>query len=100
MPGAIWFRSLSIFSLWLLLSITSQTADAQIRFDLPSQPLAKALTAVGEALFFFAEKKREKLEALKFPVYKGNGSKEDVMKHITTKVKPWMDKKTPLIKEA
>jgi iron complex outermembrane recepter protein len=47
MPGAIRFRSFSIFCLWLLLSIASRTADAQIRFDLPSQPLAKALTAVG-----------------------------------------------------
>jgi hypothetical protein len=62
--------------------------------------LGKALTAVGEAMFYFAEKKREKLEALKFPVYKGNGSREDVLKHINTKVKPWMDKKTPLIKDA
>ncbi|MEY2933693.1 MAG: hypothetical protein RL033_4442 [Pseudomonadota bacterium] len=62
--------------------------------------LGKALTAVGESLFFFAEKKREKLEALKFPVYKGNGSKEDVQKHVISKVKPWMDKKTPLIRDA
>jgi TolA-binding protein len=62
--------------------------------------LAKALTAVGEALFYFAEKKREKLDALKFPVYKGSGSKEDVLKHVSTKVKPWMDKKTPLIRDA
>jgi len=62
--------------------------------------LGKALTAVGEGMFFFAEKKREKLEAVKFPVYKGSGSKEDVMRHITTKVKPWMDKKTPLIRDA
>ncbi|HKO89506.1 MAG TPA: hypothetical protein VJU61_00045, partial [Polyangiaceae bacterium] len=62
--------------------------------------LGKALTAVGEGMFYFAEKKREKLDAVKFPAYKGNGSKEDVMKHITTKVKPWMDKKTPLIRDA
>lgn len=62
--------------------------------------LGKALTSVGEAMFYFAEKKRDKLDALKFPAYKGNGSKEDVLKHITNKVKPWMDKKTPLIKEA
>src|SRR6185295_6353322 len=62
--------------------------------------LGKALTAVGEGMFYFAEKKRDKLEALKFPVYKGSGSKEDVLKHLNTKVKPWMDKKTPLIKDA
>jgi hypothetical protein len=51
-------------------------------------------------MFYFAEKKRDKLEALKFPVYKGSGSKEDVQKHIISKVKPWMDKKTPLIRDA
>jgi len=66
---------------------------------LKERRLGKALTAVGEAMFYFAEKKREKLDAVKFPVYKGSGSKEDVQKHIMTKVKPWMDKKSPLIRE-
>lgn len=62
--------------------------------------LARALTAVGEAMFHFAEKKRDKLEKLKFPAYRGRGSMQDVNKHINSKVKGWMEKKTPLIKEA
>jgi tetratricopeptide (TPR) repeat protein len=61
--------------------------------------LAKALDAVGEAMFFFAEKKREKLDAIKFPEYKGKGETPDVKKHIETKVKAWMDKKRPMLTE-
>ncbi len=62
--------------------------------------LGKALTAVGEAMFYFAEKKREKLEALKFPNYTGKGETADVKEHIQTKVKSWIEKKNPLIKDA
>jgi tetratricopeptide (TPR) repeat protein len=62
--------------------------------------IGKALTAVGEALFFFAEKKRDKVDAIKFPEYKGKGEASDVQKHITTKVKAWKEKKQPLIIEA
>ncbi len=62
--------------------------------------LGRALTAVGEAVFYFAEKKRAKVDAVKFPEYKGAGSKEEVVKHINTKVKDWIGKKKPLIEEA
>jgi hypothetical protein len=62
--------------------------------------LGKALTAVGEAMFYFAEKKRAKLEALKFPAYKGSGSMAEVNKHIQTKVKKWIGQKNPLITDA
>jgi tetratricopeptide (TPR) repeat protein len=61
--------------------------------------LGKALTAVSEAMFYFAEKKREKLDAIKFPEYKGKGETADVQKHINTKVKAWMDKKRPMLTE-
>jgi tetratricopeptide (TPR) repeat protein len=61
--------------------------------------LAKALDAVGEAMFYFAEKKRAKLDAIKFPEYKGKGETSDVKKHIETKVKAWMDKKRPMLTE-
>ncbi|HYQ30244.1 MAG TPA: hypothetical protein VER04_23600, partial [Polyangiaceae bacterium] len=37
---------------------------------------------------------------LKFPEYHGNNSKEDVLKHIGTKVKDWIVKKRPLIEKA
>ena len=62
--------------------------------------IGKALTAVGEATFYFAEEKRAKVEKVKFPEYKGPGSLEEVKKHINTKVKDWITKKRPLIEEA
>ncbi|MCC6214788.1 MAG: tetratricopeptide repeat protein [Polyangiaceae bacterium] len=62
--------------------------------------LGRALEAVGEALFYFAEQKRAKVDAVKFPEYKGPGTKEEVLKHIQTKVADWIKKKKPLIDEA
>lgn len=62
--------------------------------------LGRALTSVGEALFYFAEKKRDKVNAVKFPAYKGPGYKDAVLKHINTKVKAWIDKKRPLVQDA
>jgi hypothetical protein len=61
--------------------------------------LGKALTAVGEAYFFAAEEAREeKVDSLKFPVYKGSGKKEDVLNHIKTKVAEWYKKKSEAIR--
>jgi tetratricopeptide (TPR) repeat protein len=62
--------------------------------------LAKALTAVGESLFYFAEEKREAAEKIKFPEYKGPGDKEAVLKHIAGPVQDWMKKKRPAIEAA
>jgi hypothetical protein len=62
--------------------------------------LGRALEAVGEALFFFAEQKKAKVDKVIFPEYKGQGTKELVLKHINTKVKDWIGKKRPLIDEA
>jgi TolA-binding protein len=62
--------------------------------------LGRALEAVGEALFFFAEQKKAKVDKVAFPEYRGQGSKEAVLKHIQTKVKDWIGKKRPLIDEA
>ncbi|HWA76467.1 MAG TPA: hypothetical protein VG937_29225 [Polyangiaceae bacterium] len=62
--------------------------------------LGRALEAVGEATFYFAEQKKAKLDKLKFPEYKGPGTVPEVLKHINTKVKEWIGKKVPLIKEA
>ncbi|HTV19297.1 MAG TPA: hypothetical protein VMG12_11515, partial [Polyangiaceae bacterium] len=78
-----------------------KASESIIRGDNDAGPrrLAKALDAVGEAMFFFAEKKREKLDALKFPEYKGRGETADVKKHIDTKVKAWIEKKRPLLVE-
>jgi tetratricopeptide (TPR) repeat protein len=62
--------------------------------------IGRALTAVGEAYFYFAEQKRAKVDSVKFPEYKGKGTLEEVKKHIQTKVKDWITKKRPLIEEA
>jgi hypothetical protein len=62
--------------------------------------LGRALTAVGEAYFYLAEKQRAKSELVKFPEYKGKGTKEEVLTHINTKVKDWIAKKQPPIVNA
>jgi tetratricopeptide (TPR) repeat protein len=67
--------------------------------DAGPRNLAHALDAVGQAMFYFAEKKREKLDAIKFPEYKGKGETADVLKHVNTKVKAWITKKQPLAAE-
>ncbi len=60
--------------------------------------VGKALNAVGEAYFFTAEEqKKAHVDTVKFPEYKGKGTKEDVLKHINTKVKDWLGKKGPAI---
>jgi len=62
--------------------------------------LGKTLTAVGEALFYFAEKERAKADAITMPEYKGKGERADVDKFVKNDIKTWMDKKGPAIKEA
>lgn len=62
--------------------------------------LAKALTAVGEALFYFAEEKRAAAETVLFPAYKGPGTRDAVLKHINGPVADWMKKKAPAIEVA
>ncbi|MEZ4226747.1 MAG: tetratricopeptide repeat protein [Polyangiaceae bacterium] len=62
--------------------------------------LGRALEAVGEATFYFAEQKKAKVDAVKFPVFNGPSTKEAVLKHINEKVKDWIGKKRPLIDDA
>lgn len=47
MPGATWSRTISISGVFFALCLFGSRAEAQIRFNLPAQPLAQALTAVG-----------------------------------------------------
>ncbi len=62
--------------------------------------LGKALNAVGEAIFYAAdEQKRKTVDTIKFPEYHGSGKKDDVLKHVNTKVKAWMKKKEEAIKK-
>ncbi len=60
--------------------------------------LGKALDAVGEAMFYDAdERKRADVDTVHFPEYHGTGKKDEVVKHINTKVKDWMAKKSAAI---
>ena len=60
--------------------------------------LGKALTAVGEALFYNADElKKANVDTIKFPEYHGTGKKDDVLKHVQTKVGDWMKKKAAAI---
>ncbi|HVY48519.1 MAG TPA: hypothetical protein VHB21_21670 [Minicystis sp.] len=59
--------------------------------------LGKTLTAVGEAYFYFAEVKRKDTDRIRFPEYKGSGQRDDVLKHIKTKVGDWVKKKKAAI---
>jgi tetratricopeptide (TPR) repeat protein len=77
-----------------IMSIPDEDDASKIR------RLGKALTSVGEAYFFTAEEKREDVEKIKFPVYKGPGSKEAVLKHIKGPVMDWIKKKRPAIEKA
>jgi TolA-binding protein len=62
--------------------------------------LGKVLTAVGEANFFFAELKKKEVDKIRFPEFKGEGSRDEVLKFVTTKVGDWIKKKRPAIEEA
>src|SRR5262249_27965549 len=62
--------------------------------------LGKALTAVGEALFFFAEEKRADVDRTGFRAYRGAGERADVLRHVQTKVADWVKKRRAAIDEA
>lgn len=77
-------------------------AQKQVMAEVETNPrnVGKVLTVVGEALFFFAEKKRKDVEAIRFPAYQGSADKDDVIRHLNTKVVDWIKKKRPAIEEA
>ncbi len=62
--------------------------------------LGKALMAIGEARFYFAEQERAKVDALLFPKYRGPGTRKDVERFVQTKVGAWLDAKVPAIERA
>jgi tetratricopeptide (TPR) repeat protein len=62
--------------------------------------MAKALAAGGEALFYFAEKEKRKVDAITFPAYRGPGTKAAVLRHIDTAVKAWVGRKAEAIARA
>ncbi|NUP13117.1 MAG: tetratricopeptide repeat protein [Polyangiaceae bacterium] len=62
--------------------------------------LGKTLEAVGEALFFAAEQKRDVTDRIVFPEYKGSGERKEVEQFIATKVADWQKKKRAAIEDA
>lgn len=62
--------------------------------------LGQALTALGEALFFFAEQKRTEVEAIRFPAYVGSGDKASVEAFVKTHAGPWLVKKRDAMESA
>jgi tetratricopeptide (TPR) repeat protein len=88
-------------SLWgdgarAVAAIERAEPDAALR----ERRIGRAVTAVGEALYFAAEARRAELERLRFPVYRGPGTKADVLKHIQGEVKSWIGEKRPLVEQA
>jgi hypothetical protein len=86
---------------WKNPAATKKALDAQggSKFE-KIRRLGKVLTAVGEAIYYFADKKRQAAEGLSFPEYSGSGDAADVNKFIKSKVKDWVDKKRPAINAA
>lgn len=68
--------------------------------DASLRRVERALTAVGEALFFFAEEKRAIADKIEFPRYTGSGERSDVEAFVKSKVADWIKKKRPAIAEA
>ena len=86
-----------VVSLWK----DPKAAEAAIRASGGGdRQLGRALEAVGEALFYEAEQAKKKVDAYKFPEYKGKKDKDGISKHIGTKVKDWYTKKKVMITEA
>jgi hypothetical protein len=77
-------------------------ASSEIRAsgDDGERRLGRALDAVGEAQFFFAERKRSAAQQVRFPVYRGPGDKALVLAHIHGPVAEWVKKKRPRIVDA
>jgi len=68
--------------------------------DQRAHRIGKALDAVGEASFFASEdKKKEKVDSIPFPVYKGPGTKDDIKKYTDKTLMPWVQKKRAAIED-
>lgn len=55
--------------------------------------LAVAMHGIGEAVFFLAEKRRNKLATVPLPTYEGSGEPQDIEKWAKRKVKPWASRR-------
>jgi tetratricopeptide (TPR) repeat protein len=68
--------------------------------DQKDRRLGKVLDAVGESLFYAAEdKKKDKVDSLPMPPYKGKGDKDDIKKYMDKTLMPWVTKKKTAIED-
>jgi TolA-binding protein len=68
--------------------------------DSRDHKLGKALDAVGEAMFYFAEeRKKDRVDAIVFPIYKGPGGKDDIKRYMDKSLMPWVHKKQQAIED-
>jgi hypothetical protein len=65
-----------------------------------SEHLARALLAVGEAMFFRAEAKRDLARNLVMPGYSGDGSYPSIDTYVEKVLPPWVKEKRSLIEDA
>ncbi len=61
---------------------------------------AKLVTAVGEALNYFANTERDKASSIAFPKYTGAGSATDVNRFVNTRLTAWLTRKKPALERA
>jgi iron complex outermembrane receptor protein len=82
MPALTWSRKISIVSAFWLLNFFGLPASAQIRFDLPAQPLAQSLTAVGSLASLNIYYDPPLVRDLKAPALKAVMSADDALTHL------------------
>ncbi len=68
--------------------------------DVKTARVSQALNAVGEALFFHAEQRRERADALRPPTFQGGYDEAAVVRHLQLRVTPWLVKRRTLVDEA
>jgi tetratricopeptide (TPR) repeat protein len=68
--------------------------------SLGDRALGKVLTAVGEAIYFFAEEKRRAAESIALPPFTGTGQRDDLLAYANGPMKTWLVARRAAISEA
>jgi outer membrane receptor protein involved in Fe transport len=79
MPGQTRLRLTSLLSAAIVLFTFTSTADAQIRFDLPAQPLSQALTTLGSLANLNIYFDATTVEGIQAPALKAELSANDAL---------------------
>lgn len=82
MPGATWSRTISALSASLLLTLLATTARAQIRLDLPVQPMGQSLTAIGTLGHLNVMFDPSVVDGLQAPALKAELSADDALSRL------------------